>query len=413
MTVLVRELGEVVGVSRACTALGVPRPSYYRRSRPAPRRVTKTAAASRAFAERAAGVVEVLHSERFVDQAPVQVVAALLPRHLPLLGPHDVPDSGRRGEVRERRNQLRHPRYQRPELLATGPNQVWSWDITKLRAAQKWTYYYLYVLLDIFSRYAVGWMLAHRESGELAAELLEQSIHKQRVEPDEITVHADRGSAPTSKTLTQMMIDLGVKRSHSRPRVSNDNPFSESNFHTLKSRPDYPNRFGCYEDARSFCRRTFDWYNHEHHHSGIVMLTPAAGTLRARGRSLGRASARPRCRVRGASRTIRQRTAESALATAGGLDQPPGGQEQERDQTSLNSRPECLKVVDTYRDLSAADFFSEVALRAEEAFLRPVRTFAASLESVFRVFLRWAMCLISLELDPTVRIPPDVIPCCG
>ena len=182
---------------------------------------------------------------------------------------------GARGEVRERRNRLRHPRYRRPELLATGPNQVWSWDITKLRAAQRWTYYYLYVPLDIFSRYAVGWLLAHRESGELAAELLEQSIHKQGVEPDQITVHADRGSAPTSKTLAQMMTDLGVKRSHSRPRVSNDSSFSESNFHTFKSRPDYPARFGSYEDARSFCRRTFDWYNHEHHHSGLVMLTPA------------------------------------------------------------------------------------------------------------------------------------------
>lgn len=152
---------------------------------------------------------------------------------------------------------------------------MWSWDITKLRAAQKWTYYYLYVLLDIYSRYAVGWMLAHRESGELAAELLEQSILKQGVEPAEITVHADRGSAPTSKTLKQMMIDLGIKRSHSRPRVSNDNPFSESNFHTVKSRPDYPARFGSHEDAHSFCRRTFDWYNHEHHHSGLAMLTPA------------------------------------------------------------------------------------------------------------------------------------------
>ena len=179
------------------------------------------------------------------------------------------------GEVRERRNQLRHPKYKRPELLATGPNQVWSWDITKLRAQQKWTYYYLYVLLDIFSRYVVGWMLSHRESGELAAQLLEHSYHKQDVDPGQVTVHADRGSAPTSKTLKQMMIELGVTPSHSRPRVSNDNPFSESNFHTVKSRPDYPDRFGCYEDASSFCRRTFDWYNHEHHHCGIVMLTPA------------------------------------------------------------------------------------------------------------------------------------------
>ena len=318
-----------------------------------------------------------------------------------------------RGEVRERRNQLVHPRYQRPELLATGPNQVWTWDITKLRAAQKWTYYYLYVLLDLFSRYAVGWMLAHRESGELAAELLEQSLHKQGVEPDEITVHADRGSAPTSKTLTQMMIDLGIKRSYSRPRVSNDNPFSRIElphaqvatrlprpFRKLRRRPQLLSAHLRLVQPRA------SPLGHRHADAG-------RGALRARGRSLGRAPARPRCRVRGASRTIRERTAESPLATAGGLDQPPGGQEQERDQTSLNSKPECLKVVDTYRDLSAADFFSEVALRAEEAFLRPVRTFAASLESVFRVFLRRAMCLISLELDPTVRIPPDVIPCCG
>lgn len=278
MTVLVRELGEVVGVARACTALGVPRPSYYRRHRPGRRRAER----KRPPPPRALGpseqqeVVEVLHSERFVDHAPAQVVAALLAEgiyHCSARTMYRILSA--RGEVRERRNRLVHPRYQRPELLATGPNQVWSWDITKLRAAQKWTYYYLYVLLDIYSRYAVGWMLAHRESGELAAELLEQSIHKQGVEPAEITVHADRGSAPTSKTLKQMMIDLGIKRSHSRPRVSNDNPFSESNFHTVKSRPDYPARFGSYEDARSFCRRTFDWYNHEHHHSGLAMLTPA------------------------------------------------------------------------------------------------------------------------------------------
>ena len=277
MTVLVREFGKVVGVSRACTALGVPRPSYYRRRRP-----PRGASNKRPTPPRALGpseqreVIEVLHAERFCDQAPAQVVAALLAEgiyHCSARTMYRI--LSRRGEVRERRNQLRHPRYQRPELLATGPNQVWSWDITKLRAAQKWTYYYLYVLLDIFSRYAVGWMLAHRESGELAAELLEHSIHKQGVEPDEITVHADRGSAPTSKTLKQMMIDLGIKRSHSRPRVSNDNPFSESNFHTLKSRPDYPARFGSYEGAHSFCRRTFDWYNYEHHHSGLAMLTPA------------------------------------------------------------------------------------------------------------------------------------------
>jgi len=277
MTALVTELSECVGVTEACAALEQPRSTYYRRSRPVAQRPKK----KRPRPARALGssehdkVVQMLHSERFVDHAPAQVVAALLEEgvyHCSTRTMYRILSS--RGEVRERRNQLRHPRYRRPELLATEPNQVWSWDITKLRAAHKWTYYYLYVLLDIFSRYVVGWMLSHRESGELAAELLEQSYHKQGVDPEQLTVHADRGSAPTSKTLRQMMVDLGVQRSHSRPRVSNDNPFSESNFHTLKSRPDYPNRFGCYEDARSFCRRTFDWYNHHHHHCGIAMLTP-------------------------------------------------------------------------------------------------------------------------------------------
>jgi putative transposase len=277
MTALVSELGDVVGIARACAALEQPRSSYYRRSRPAAQRPNKP----RPAPARALGpteqqkVIEVLHSERFVDQAPAQVVAALLGQGLYYCSTRTMYRIlGSRGEVRERRNQLRHPRYKRPELLATGPNQVWSWDITKLRAVQKWTYYYLYVLLDIFSRYVVGWMLSYRESGELAAELLEQSYHKQGVDPEQLTVHADRGSAPTSKTLKQMMVDLGVHRSHSRPRVSNDNPFSESNFHTVKSRPDYPDRFGCYEDASSFCQGTFDWYNHAHHHSGIAMLTP-------------------------------------------------------------------------------------------------------------------------------------------
>jgi len=200
MTALVRELGEVVGVTRACTALGVPRPSYYRRSRPAPRRTPKKQPPPpRALLpSEQQQVIEVLHSEHFVDQAPAQVVAALLEQgiyHCSARTMYRILSA--RGEVRERRNQLRHPRYRRPELLATGPNQVWSWDITKLRAAQKWTHYYLYVLLDIFSRYAVGWMLSQRESGELASELLEQSVHKQGVQPDQITVHADRGSAPT------------------------------------------------------------------------------------------------------------------------------------------------------------------------------------------------------------------------
>jgi putative transposase len=278
MMALVTELSRTVGIDRACDAFDLPRSTYYRQRRPpAPKSPTPRAAPARALPshERQA-VLDVLHSERFVDQAPAAVVATLFEEgvyHCSARTMYRILAS--HGEVRERRNQLRHPKYERPELIATGPNQVWSWDLTKLRAQAKWTYYYLYVLLDIFSRYVVGWMLAHRESGELAAQLLEETYRKQGVEPEQLTVHADRGSAPTAKTLKQLMVDLGVSPSHSRPRVSNDNPFSESNFHTIKSRPEYPDRFGCYEDALSYCRVTFDWYNNHHHHSGIAMLTPA------------------------------------------------------------------------------------------------------------------------------------------
>lgn len=178
------------------------------------------------------------------------------------------------GEVRERRNQLTHPHYQAPELLATAPNQVWSWDITKLRGAVKWTYYYLYVVLDIFSRYVTGWMVATRESAELAKQLLLESCLKQGIELGQLIVHSDRGSSMTSKPVALLLADLGVTRSLSRPHVSNDNPFSESQFKTLKYCSEFPDRFGSLEDARSFSDGFFSWYNHEHKHSGVAMLTP-------------------------------------------------------------------------------------------------------------------------------------------
>lgn len=177
-------------------------------------------------------------------------------------------------EVRERRKQLVHPVYKKPELLATGPNQVWSWDITKLLGPAKWTYFYLYVLLDIFSRYVTGWMVAHRESASLAKRLIEDTCQGQQIESGRLTVHADRGTSMTSKTVAQLMADLGITKTHSRPHVSNDNPFSESQFKTLKYCPEFPGRFGCIEDARSFLRPFFTWYNRNHRHSGISMLTP-------------------------------------------------------------------------------------------------------------------------------------------
>jgi putative transposase len=180
-----------------------------------------------------------------------------------------------RRQVRERRNQLRHPTYTKPELLATGPNQLWSWDLTKLRGPAKWTYYYLYTILDVFSRYVVGWLIAERESARLAEQLIGETCAKQGIEPDQLTVHADRGSSMISKTVALLLADLGVRKSHSRPHVSNDNPYSESQFKTMKYRPDYPDRFGSIQDARAWARPFFHWYNHEHHHSGLGLLTPA------------------------------------------------------------------------------------------------------------------------------------------
>jgi putative transposase len=177
-------------------------------------------------------------------------------------------------EVRERRNQLRHPIYSKPELLATGPNQLWSWDITKLKGPVKWTYYYLYTILDVFSRYVPGWMIADRELASLAEELIAATCEKQEIQPGQLTLHADRGSSMHSKPVALLLADLGVTKTHSRPHVSNDNPYSESQFKTMKYRPDFPDRFGSAQDARSFGGVFFPWYNTEHYHSGLAWMTP-------------------------------------------------------------------------------------------------------------------------------------------
>jgi putative transposase len=179
------------------------------------------------------------------------------------------------GESRERRDQLVHPAYHKPELLATAPNQLWSWDITKLRGPAKWTYFYLYVILDVFSRYVTGWMIAYRESADLAKEFIGEAISKHQVPTGQLTIHADRGRVMKSKPVAFLMADLGVTKSHSRPYVSDDNPYSESQFRTMKYRPEFPDRFGCIQDSRAFCHQFFQWYNEEHRHSGIALLAPA------------------------------------------------------------------------------------------------------------------------------------------
>jgi putative transposase len=271
----VGDLSQAVGTARACDALGLPRASYYRSLRPqAPAQDRPTPERALSAAERQA-VLDTLHSEPFADKAPAEVWATLLDEGTYLCSQRTMyrilQDAQ---EVRERRDQLRHPTYKKPELLAQAPNQVWSWDITKLLGPAKWTYFYLYVILDIFSRYVVGWMVADGESAALASQLIDQTCVKQRIERGQLTLHADRGTSMKSKAVALLLSDLGVTKTHSRPHVSDDNPFSESQFRTLKYRLDFPDRFGSLQDARSFCRSFFAWYNAEHRHSGIGLLTP-------------------------------------------------------------------------------------------------------------------------------------------
>jgi putative transposase len=220
-------------------------------------------------------VIDVLHEDRFVDKAPQEIYAALLDEEKYLCSIRTMYRIlEKEGDLKERRNQLVRPHYTKPELLAQGPNEVWSWDITKLKGPQKWTYYSLYVILDIFSRYVVGWMVAHRELGPLARKLIEETCEKQSIQPGQLFIHADRGSSMTSKPVAFLMADLGITKSHSRPSVSNDNPYSESQFKTMKYRPEFPERFGSIEDARAFCQSFFPWYNKEHYHSGLGLMTP-------------------------------------------------------------------------------------------------------------------------------------------
>jgi putative transposase len=276
----VAELQPLVGVRVACTAVGEAQARWYRRHRqspPPPKPQRMPAPQPRALSEvERTELHRVLDSEEFVDEAPATVYAKLLDQGVYLasvstmyrvLRDHD--------EVRERRRQATHPAAKKPELLATRPNQVYSWDITKLAGPAKWTWFYLYVILDIYSRYVPGWLLAHAENAHLAEVLLADTAAKQHITSGQLTIHADRGSPMTAKPVAFLLAELGVTKSHSRPHVSNDNPYSESQFRTMKYRPTFPDRFGSFQDAHAFCGRFFGWYNHEHRHSGIGLHTPA------------------------------------------------------------------------------------------------------------------------------------------
>lgn len=266
-----------IGLAPACRALGLSRATAYRHRSPKPPSSRSRRTPPRALSEEErAQVLGQLHSERFVDASPAAVYATLLDEGTYLASERTMYRLlAANQEIRERRAQLRHPVYARPELLATGPNELWSWDITKLKGPAKWTWFYLYVLLDVFSRYVPGWMIATAESATLAERLIADSVEKQGITAGRLTIHADRGSSMRSKPVALLLADLGIAKSHGRPHTSNDNPYSEAQFKTLKYRPGFPARFGSLEDARSFCRRFFAWHNEEHRHSGIGLMTPA------------------------------------------------------------------------------------------------------------------------------------------
>ncbi len=268
-------LAPQLGIVLACAMLAIARATYYRAMSALvarPRRPSPPRALSAGEREQ---VLVALHEPRFVDLAPAEVYATLLDEGRYLCSERTMYRVlAANQEVRERRDQLRHANHPRPELLATRPNELWSWDITKLHGPAKWTYFYLYVILDVFSRYVVGWMVAPRESAALAKKLIAETCRREGIESSQLTLHADRGSSMTSKPVALLLADLGVTKTHSRPHVSNDNPFSESSFKTLKYRPDFPDRFGCDQDARAHCARFFDWYNHQHRHGALALCTP-------------------------------------------------------------------------------------------------------------------------------------------
>jgi putative transposase len=290
---MIQEHGEQLGTRALCEALGEPRSSWYSSRRPRRVQIAVRTSPRRLSEAEETAILETLNSARFRDMAPGEIYATMLDE-----GTYQCSERTmyrileRQGLTAIRRQSASH-HYTKPELLATRPNQLWSWDITKLKGPTTWTYFYLYKIIDVFSRCVVGWMVAYRESAQLAEDLIAETLLKQEIVPGTLTIHADNGSSMTSATVGQLLLDLGVAKTHSRPHVSNDNPYSESAFKTLKYRPDFPQRFGSIEDARAFCRDFFLWYNTQHRHSGIAMLTPEQvhnntfqQTLRSRSQTL-------------------------------------------------------------------------------------------------------------------------------
>ena len=384
----VHKAGSRLGIAPTCAAFGLSTATYYRRWKPKPSIVPPRPSPPRSLeATERTAVLDVLHEPRFVDLAPAAVWAQLLDEGRYLCSQRTMYRILEENhEVRERRDQLRHPRYAAPELLAEAPNQVWSWDITKLLGPVKWTYFYLYVILDIFSRSVVGWMVARQEAAWLAKILIEESCSRQGIKPNELTLHADRGSAMISKSVAFLLADLGVTKSHSRPYVSNDNPFSEAQFKTMKYRPEFPDRFGSLEDARSFCADFFVWYNTEHRHSGIGLLTPhdvhyglAEQRVAARGEVLSAAfAAHPERFVTGAPRPQAPPTAVWINPPKKALPEPKPVSQPNHDQNFAFTAPQGSATDSTHIQLSpqidTGGLFETVATR-------PTTTTAAALNT--------------------------------
>jgi putative transposase len=339
----IEALTPVLGsVRAACKAAGRPQANHYRRHRQSAkpdRPVRERKAQPRALSQAERDTVRaVLNSPTFVDKAPAAVYHELLDEGVHLCSPatmyrilheHD--------EVKERRRQAVHPARVKPELVATQPNQCWSWDITKLHGPAKWTYYHLYVIIDIYSRYVVGWLIAEVESKILAEKLLADTIVKQNINRNQLTIHADNGSSMASKPVAFLLADLGVTKSHSRPHTSNDNPFIESHFRTLKYRPDFPDTFGCIEDARTFCQQFFAWYNAEHYHSGVAWLHPIDVHYgRAEAVRGVRAEVLDAAYARNPDRFVNKAPQPAALPTAAWINKPPTQTPQNHTVQSMN-----------------------------------------------------------------------------
>jgi putative transposase len=339
----IAELTPILGsVRAACKAAGRPQANHYRRHRQSPKPdkpVRERKPQPRALTQSERDTVRaVLNSSSFVDKAPASVYHELLDEGVHLCSPSTMYRILRaHNEVKERRRQAVHPARVKPELVATQPNQCWSWDITKLHGPTKWTYYYLYVIIDIYSRYVIGWLLADAESKILAEKLLADTIAKQNINRNQLTIHADNGSSMASKPVAFLLADLGVTKSHSRPHTSNDNPYSESQFRTLKYRPDFPDTFGSIEDARAFCQRFFAWYNKEHYHSGIAWLHPIdvhygrAELVRA-----GRAEVLDAAYSRNPERFVRKPPQPAPLPTSVWINKPT---QNEENQTTQSMNP--------------------------------------------------------------------------